>query len=255
MTNQNKHLKAFLKMCIQTFFPMVTKSLSFLFPQYSRAILWSRFSLKSMVKKWALNKNLRTHNKLCTPQFVRYIQLNAQVCNISNNTVPWIITDTILKPSEPSPGIGIGSHIKLTDSQRFKVEGFSRRKKGRLEKICGYEQGYVQFILKAHIIGREDIYGSHLPKSTVAIPIQFLHLSPIHHIYCNLAFSLLGWTMGQTIDNDTIYPLCWSFALFEEKEVEVVQRVGQASTEQRLREVEKMEGIIECIERENNWVE
>jgi hypothetical protein len=37
--------------------------------------------------------------------------------------------------------------------------------------------------------------------------------------------------------------------------VEVVQRVGQASTEQRLREVEKMEGIIECIERENNWVE
>jgi hypothetical protein len=61
--------------------------------------------------------------------------------------------------------------------------------------------------------------------------------------------------MGQTIDNDTIYPPCRSFALFEEREVKVVQRVGEVSTEQRLREVEKMEGIIECIEKENNWVE
>ena len=130
-----------------------------------------------------------------------------------------------------------------------------RRQKGRLEKICGYEQGYIQFILKAHIIGREDIYGSHLPKLTVAIPIQFLCLSPIHRVYYNLTFGLLGRTIGQTIDNDTIYPPRRSFALFEEREVKVVQRVGEVSTEQRLREAEKMEGIIECIEKENNWVE
>jgi hypothetical protein len=85
----------------------------------------------------------RIRCELRTPQFIRYIQLDAQVRNISDNTVPWIVTDTILKPGEPSPGIGIGSYIELTDSQRFEVEGFLRRQKGRLEKICGYEQGYV----------------------------------------------------------------------------------------------------------------
>ena len=34
-------------------FPTVTKSLPFFFPQYSREILWSRNSLKTMVKEWA----------------------------------------------------------------------------------------------------------------------------------------------------------------------------------------------------------
>jgi hypothetical protein len=100
------------------------------------------------------------------------------VHNISNNTVPWTITDTILRPGEPSPGIGIGSHIKLTDSQWFEVEGFSRRQKGRLEKIYGYEQEYVQFILKAHTVGREDIYGSHLSKSTLSSPSNSLTSVP-----------------------------------------------------------------------------
>jgi hypothetical protein len=196
--------------------------------------------------------------ELRTPQFVRYIQLDAQVRKISETNVPWIVTDAILRPGEPSPEIGIGSHIELTDSQRFEVDGFTRRQKGRLERICGYEQGYVQFVLRAHTVGKEDIYGSHLPNSTVAIPIQFLRLSPIHRVYYNLAFSLLGRTMGQTIDNDTIYPPRRSFALFEEmeqREVEVVQRIVEISAEQRLEEAERMEGIIECIERENNWVE
>ena len=106
--------------------------------------------------------------------------------------------------------------------------------------------------------GQPSVFGvqllSHsLPALTVTN--LFLCLSPIHHVYYNLAFSLLGRTMGQTIDNDTIYPPRRSFALFEEREVKVVQRVGEVSTEQRLREVEKMEGIIECIEKENNWVE
>jgi hypothetical protein len=64
--------------------------------------------------------------------------------------------------------------------------------------------------------------------------------------------------MGQTIDNDTIYPPRRSFALFEEmeqREVEVVQRIVEISAEQRLEEAERMEGIIKCIERENDWVE
>jgi hypothetical protein len=64
--------------------------------------------------------------------------------------------------------------------------------------------------------------------------------------------------MGQTIDNDTIYPPRRSFALFEEteqREVEVVHRIVEISAEQRLEEAERMEGIIECIERENDWVE
>ena len=121
----------------------------------------------------------RIHHELHTQQFIRYIQFDAQVQNISNYSVPWIVTDTILWPGELSPEIGIGSHIKMTDSQHFEVDRFARRQKGRLERICGYEQGYVQFVLRAHIIGREDIYGSHPPKTTVAIPIQFLHLSPI----------------------------------------------------------------------------
>ena len=199
----------------------------------------------------------RVHRELHTPKFVRYIQLDAQVRKISETSVPWIVADTILRPGKPSPEIGIGSHIELTDSQRFEVEGFARRQKGRLERICGYEQGYVQFVLRAHIVGKEDIYGSHLPKSTVAIPIHFLRLSPIHCVYYNLAFSLLGRTIGQTIDNDTIYPPRQSFALFgemEQREVEVVQRIVEISAEQRLEEAERIEGIIECIEKENNWV-
>jgi hypothetical protein len=53
------------------------------------------------------------------------------------------MTDTILQPGEPSPEIGIGSHIELTDSQWFEVDGFPRIQKGKLERICGYEQGYI----------------------------------------------------------------------------------------------------------------
>jgi hypothetical protein len=36
MTNQNKHLRAFLKICIPNFFPTVTNLYSKLFPRYSR---------------------------------------------------------------------------------------------------------------------------------------------------------------------------------------------------------------------------
>jgi hypothetical protein len=64
--------------------------------------------------------------------------------------------------------------------------------------------------------------------------------------------------MGQTIDNDIIFPPRQSFALFketEQREVEVVQRVVEVSAEQLLREADRIEGIIKCIERENNWVE
>jgi hypothetical protein len=58
--------------------------------------------------------------------------------------------------------------------------------------------------------------------------------------------------MGQTIDNDIIFPPCQPFALFketEQREVEVVQRVVEVSAEQLLREADRIEGIIECIER------
>jgi hypothetical protein len=51
MTNQNKHLRAFLKILYSKIIAIVTKSLTKLFPQYSRAMLWSRFCLKNMVKK------------------------------------------------------------------------------------------------------------------------------------------------------------------------------------------------------------
>jgi hypothetical protein len=36
--------------------------------------------------------------------------------------------------------------------------------------------------------------------------------------------------------------------------VEVVQRIVEISAEQRLEEAKRIEGIIECIEKENNWV-
>jgi hypothetical protein len=193
-----------------------------------------------------------------TRRLIRYIQLDAQVRNINDYSVPWIVTDTILQPGEPSPEIGIGSHIEMTDSQRFEVDGFARRQKGRLERICGYEQGYVQFVLRNHAVGAEDIYGSHLPKLTVAIPIHFLRLSPIQQVYYNLAFSLRGRTMGQTVDDDMVLPPRRSFVLFgktEYREVEVARRFVEVNAEQRLREADRIEGIIECIERENNWVE
>jgi hypothetical protein len=119
-----------------------------------------------------------------------------------------------------------------------------------LERICGYKQEYIEFVLCAHIVGEKDIYGSHLPKSTIAIPIQFLHLSPIYRVYYNLTFSLLGWAIGQTIDNNMVLPPCWSFMLFRKMKQREVG-VGEVSPKQRLREVERMEGIIKCIERKN----
>jgi len=54
MTNENKYLRAFKKFrkfLYSKFFPTVTKSLTKMFPQYLRALLWRRICLKTLVKE------------------------------------------------------------------------------------------------------------------------------------------------------------------------------------------------------------
>jgi len=51
MTNQNKHLIAFFENLYSKSFPTVTKSLTILFPQYSRAIDGPESALKPWSKE------------------------------------------------------------------------------------------------------------------------------------------------------------------------------------------------------------
>jgi len=184
------------------------------------------------------------------PFFIRYIQFNAQVRNVHDHQVPWIVTDEILQPGEESHKVGVGSHIEMVDAQRFSVNGWAVRRTGTLESVYRYEQGYVLFILKGHREraygprpppGASDIYGSHHSASIVAIPIEFLRLNPYRRLRYNATYSLLGRSMGQTYDGDTIHPPRRSFT--------DTPFSGQ-TLEQKERELGRIMAFIECVEEE-----
>jgi hypothetical protein len=84
------HHKSIFEILYSIFFPTVTNLYWKTFPWYSRAALWYRFCLKSMVqrtKEWALNKNLRTHNN-CLFSFEAWLPL---ICHWFPRISRWVV--------------------------------------------------------------------------------------------------------------------------------------------------------------------
>jgi hypothetical protein len=137
----------------------------------------------------------------------RYIPVQGQARPIYDAFTPWVVTNIDPYTTTPTTRLRTGSHIHIRDFERYQEGGQAVEQRGILFGIVGWERGYVIFFLKfTTASAKRDLFGSHLPGVTVAIPRSLTHLGLRNALRYRHDLPTLGCTLGQTVVGNTVQP-------------------------------------------------